>query len=107
MITDLFAWLLATFVIGPVQAELADRMQMVEAPAAIVQQVQTCIVEGTPKLAERAASEPWWGITTVIGVSLGYADPQSVLAEASPECAAAVAAVKPFLTGTGETETGA
>ena len=107
MITDLFAWLLATFVIGPIQAELADRMQMVEAPAAIVQQVQTCIVEGTPKLVERAASEPWWGITTVIGVSTGYADPQNVLAEASPECAAAVAAVKPFLTESGAPETGA
>jgi hypothetical protein len=107
LITDLFAWLLATFVIGPVQAELADRMQSVQAPAAIVQQVQTCILEGTPKLAERAASEPWWGITTVISVSTGFADAQTVLAEASPECAAAVAAVKPFLTESGASETGA
>jgi hypothetical protein len=101
LITDLFAWLLATFVIGPVQAELADRMQSVEAPAAIVQQVQTCILEGTPKLVERAASEPWWGITTIISVSTGFADPQTVLAEASPECAAAVAAVRPFLSDSG------
>jgi hypothetical protein len=101
MITDLFAWLLATFVIGPVQAELADRMQNVQAPAAIVQQVQACIVEGTPKLVERAASEPWWGITTIFSVSVGLADAQTVMAEASPECAAAVAAVKPFLTEPG------
>ena len=40
MIHDLFAWLLATFVIGPVQAELATKMEAVKAPAAIIQQVQ-------------------------------------------------------------------
>jgi len=99
MIHDLFAWLLATFVIGPVQAEFASKMQAAEAPAAVVQQVQACVVNGTPALIDRATSDPWWGITTTISVTVGLADAQTILAEASPECAAAVAAVRPFLTG--------
>jgi hypothetical protein len=44
MIQDLFAWLLATFVIGPMQAELKG----VQAPAAVMQEIQACVVSGTP-----------------------------------------------------------
>jgi hypothetical protein len=101
MIHDLFAWLLATFVIGPVQAEFAGKMQAVEVPAAIVQQVQACVVNGTPALIDRATGDPWWGITTTISVTVGLTDPRTVLAEASPECAAAMSAVGPFLNGPG------
>lgn len=97
MIQDLFAWLLATFVIGPVQAELAAKMQAVQAPAALVQQVQACVVSGTPTLVARAVNDPFWGITTTISVATGLIEAQSVLAGASPECAAAAAAVRPFM----------
>ncbi len=98
MLQDLFAWLLATFVIGPVQADLATRMQDAQAPAVIVQQVQGCVVSATPALINRAASDIWWGLTTTIGVAAGRTDAKSVLAETSPTCAEAVAAVRPFLT---------
>lgn len=97
MIHDLFAWLLATFVIGPVQAEFATRMQAAQAPAAIVSQVQACVTSGTPALVARATNDPFWGITTTISVVAGLTDAKTVLAEASPGCAAAVAAVRPFL----------
>jgi hypothetical protein len=97
MIHDLFAWLLATFVIGPVQAEFANRMHAAQAPAAIVQQVQACVVDGTTALVQRATSDPWWGIATTISVAVGLTDAKSVLAGASPACADAIAAVRPFL----------
>lgn len=97
MIHDLFAWLLATFVIGPVQAEFASKMQAAQAPAAIVSQVQGCVVSATPILINRASSDMWWGITTTISVAAGLTDAKAVLAESSPACAAAVAAVRPFL----------
>lgn len=97
MIQDLFSWLLATFVIGPMQAEFASKMQAAQAPAAIVQQIQDCVVASTPTLVSRATSDPWWGITTTISVVTGLTDSKSVLAETSPACAAAVGAVRPFL----------
>jgi hypothetical protein len=97
LIHDLFTWLLATFVMGPAQAEFAEMMQAARAPDAIMQQVQACAAGGTPILVERAMNDPWWAITTTISVTAGLTDPQSILAEASPECAAAILAVKPFL----------
>lgn len=97
MIQDIFAWLLATFVIGPVQTELANRMQAAQAPAAIVQQVQSCVVSAAPVLVERAADDVWWGVSTVISVAAGLTDAKTLLAETSPKCASAVSAVRPFL----------
>lgn len=99
MIHDLFTWLLMTFVIGPVQAEIASKIQSAEAPAAIVQQLQACVTDGTPKLVDRATNDPWWGITTTISVATGMTSAEATLAEASPECAAAISAVRPFLAG--------
>lgn len=97
VVSDMIAWLLATFVITPLQAEVADKLQSVEASAGIVQQVQTCVTGGTSALIARSANEPWWAIRTVVSVSVGLADAQSVLAETSPECAAAMAALTPLL----------
>jgi hypothetical protein len=101
LIHDLFAWLLATFVIGPAQAEFGEIMQAAKAPAAIVKQVQACAADGTPMLIDRAVNDPWWGITTTVSVTVGLTDPRTVLAEASPECAAAMSAVGPFLNDPG------
>jgi hypothetical protein len=97
MIQDLFAWLLATFVIGPAQAEFATSMDAAQAPAAIVRQVQGCVVSATPVLVARATSDIWWGVTTTISVAAGLTDAKAVLAETSPACAEAVVAVRPFL----------
>ncbi len=97
MLQDIFAWLLATFVIGPVQAEFAERMQAAQAPAAIVKQVQACIVSATPALIERATGDIFWGVTTTISVATGLADAKAILAETSPSCGSAIAAVRPFL----------
>ena len=96
MLHALFSWLLATFVIAPLQAEFTQRLQAVEAPAAIVAQVQACMTDGTPALVSRATENPVWGITTTASVALGLADAQSLLAEASPECAEALKTVRPF-----------
>lgn len=93
MIQDIFAWLLATFIIGPVQAELEG----VQAPAEVMQQVKACVVSGTPALVSKATSDPFWGITTTISVAAGLTEATSVLAETSPQCATAIQAVTPFL----------
>jgi hypothetical protein len=93
VIQDLFAWLLATFVIGPMQAEL----QGLKAPAEVMQQVQACVVSGTPALISKATNDLFWGITTTISVATGLTDATSVLANTSPQCATAIEAIKPFL----------
>ena len=93
MIQELFAWLLATFIIGPMQAELEG----LKAPAEVMQQVQACVVSGTPALVSKATSDPFWGITTTISVAAGMTDATSVLADTSPQCTTAIQAVMPFM----------
>lgn len=93
MIQDLFTWLLATFVIGPMQAEIRG----LQAPAAVMEQVQACVVSGTPALISKATNDLFWGITTTISVATGLTDATSVLADTSPQCATAIEAVKPFM----------
>ncbi len=100
MLQDIFGWLLATFVIGPIQAEISTRMQVTQAPAAIVRQMQGCVTTATPVLVRRATDDPWWGVTTTISVAVGMTDAKTVLAETSPACAAAVTALRSFLTDT-------
>ena len=99
MLQDFFTWLLATFVIAPVQAEFESALRGIEVPAAIVQQVQGCVTDGAPALVARAVENPWWGLTTGLGVAIGMTDATTVLAGSSPTCAAALAAVTPLLNG--------
>ncbi len=101
MIRDAFLWLLSMFVIDPVMAEFNNRLREVNAPPAVIEQVKGCAVAAPAALAEKAVGDFWWGVGTVFSVAIGTADPKSVVAAATPGCAAAVAAVRPLLTGAG------
>lgn len=99
MIRDIFLWLLMAFVVEPAQAEGSARLAAAGAPAAVVAELGRCAAEAGPALAGRATAEPWWGVTTAAGVWLGTRDGLAVLAEATPGCAAALAAARPILAG--------
>jgi uncharacterized alpha-E superfamily protein len=101
MIQEFFSWLLATFVLDPVQTEITQRMQDAKAPIAVVQQVKTCVRSATPILVDRATNDVWWGLSTTISVMIGFTDAKTLLAETSPACAAAVSAARPFAGGLG------
>jgi hypothetical protein len=97
MITDLFHWLLATFVLSPIQAEIDTKLQAAQAPRAVVEQARSCLATATPQLVQRAGGDWFWGATTVISVATGLADPVQVLADEVPACRPAVDAMRPFL----------
>jgi hypothetical protein len=99
MIQGFFLWLLATFVVEPVRAEWDARLRTAGASPAVVAELGRCATEAGPALAGRAAGDPWWGVATAVGVWLGTRDGVAVLAEATPGCAAAVAAARPLLAG--------
>lgn len=92
MLTSFFLPLLSSFVVGPFMTDLNGRLAAAGAPRAVIEQVQTCATSAPMALAERAAADPWWGISTVIGVATGVTDPREMLAATSPACAASVAA---------------
>ncbi len=92
MIGDLIAFLVATFLVGPLQSTLAEQLADARAPVAVVQQVEACA------LVERAAGDPWWAISTAFGAWIGTTSPVAVLADTSA-CGPALAAARPFLAG--------
>jgi hypothetical protein len=99
MIGNLIAFLVATFLVEPLQSKLVEQLAGGRAPAAVVQQVEACATAALPALVKRAANEPWWAFTTAIGAWVGTTSPVAVLTDAEPSCAPALAAARPFLAG--------
>jgi hypothetical protein len=97
MIEALLAWFVATFLLAPVQSGLTAALEAGRAPAAVVEQVTRCAADATPRLVDRALGDPWWAFSTAIGASIGTTSPESVLRDAAPGCAAALAAARPFI----------
>lgn len=100
MFGDLLAFLVTTFLLGPLQSQMADQLGAARAPAAVVRQVTECAAAATPRLVERAAGDPWWAITTAVGSWIGTTRPDSVLRDAAPGCASAMDAARPYFAAT-------
>ncbi|BDG72851.1 hypothetical protein [Roseomonas fluvialis] len=99
MIGDIIAFLVATFLVGPLQSTLVGQLADGRAPAAVVQQVEACASAALPALVERASSEPWWAMRTAFGAWIGTTSPAAVLTGAAPSCGPAMAAARPFIAG--------
>ncbi len=97
MIEAFLAWLVATFLLGPIQAGMTSRLEAARAPTAVVRQVTDCAAEAAPRLVARATEDPVWAVTTAIGAWIGTTDPVAVLRDAGPACPAAMQAARPFL----------
>jgi hypothetical protein len=97
MINDLFHWLLATFVLSPLQAEIDAKLEAANAPRAIVEQVQTCMADATPHLVEKANGDWIWTASTVISVATGLRQPIRILSDEAPACRPAIEAIRPQL----------
>ncbi len=97
MFHDIISFLIATFLIGPLQSEVASRLADARAPSAIVQQVTRCVSDAAPLIVVRAGNDPWWAITTAFGAWIGTTAPEGVLRDTAPGCAPALDAALPFL----------
>jgi hypothetical protein len=99
VIGDIIAFLVATFLVGPLQSTLVGQLADGRAPTAVVQQVEACATAALPALVERAAGDPWWAVSTAFGAWIGTTSPVAVLTGAVPSCGPAMAAARPFLAG--------
>jgi hypothetical protein len=95
MLNDILAFLLSTFLIGPLQSEFASRLE--EAPRQVVMDMTACVTQASPALLARAGSDPWWAISTAFGVWIGRLPAEAALREAAPGCGPALNAARPFL----------
>lgn len=102
MLADLLAFLLSTFVVAPFHAEIADKLALARAPQAVIAEVGACAGAAVPALTERLSGDWQWVVTRTVGIWIGTTTADAVLAEAVPQCRAALAAAAPFLAGDGE-----
>lgn len=94
MISELLAGLVASLVVNPVQAEIAETMERTGQPIVVIEQAKGCVSSQGPKLIERASTDWGWAASTAIGVSVGWTDPKTLLDVNDPSCAATLKALK-------------
>jgi hypothetical protein len=94
---DLIAGVVSLMLIEPIQAGIADRLAASRAPQAVISELAACAGAAAPAIVARAAGEPWWTVSTAFRLWAGWTRPETVLAETAPDCAAAIAAARPFL----------
>ncbi len=97
MISDFLHWLLATFVLTPLQAEIDTKLKTAQASRAAVEQVRTCMADATPRLVEKASGDWLWAAKTVTRVATGLSQPEEVLAAEVPACRPAIDVIRPLL----------
>ncbi|MGL4637647.1 MAG: hypothetical protein ACRCWF_16810 [Beijerinckiaceae bacterium] len=97
MVRDFLLSIFSFLVIEPFQAEFNEKLRSVQAPAAVIEQVQACARSAAPVLADKALQDWWWAGTTTVYVAIGMQTPESVMVELVPACAPAINAAKPFL----------
>lgn len=99
MIGEFVASLFASFVVEPVQAGLRERLEEARAPVEVVSQASDCLGTTGPVLLARAGEEPWWAVTTIVSVAVGWQTAAELLDAGNPACGS----LANFLVSQGET----
>ena len=95
--SEFISYLFALLVVGPLQAEVAERLQ--GAPSMeIVQAGRACVSQEAPRLLQRAQEDWAWAAANAVGVGVGMVDPLSLLSGQSEQCSQVMKA----LAGPGE-----
>ncbi|AFL50552.1 hypothetical protein [Sinorhizobium fredii] len=83
--SEFISYLFAILVIGPLQAEVSERLQGVPS-AEIVHSGRACIAAEAPRLLQRAQEDWAWAAANAVGVGVGVVDPVTLLAGQNADC---------------------
>jgi hypothetical protein len=87
MIAEWIASLFAILVVDPIEADIRERLQAMNAPVEVVTQASDCLRTTGPQLVERATGDVWWAGTTAVSMVVGLTSPAELLDAANPACA--------------------
>lgn len=85
VVSEFISYLFAILVVGPLQAEVSERLRGVPS-AEIVQAGRACIAMEAPKLLQRAQEDWAWAAANAIGVGVGVVDPVTLLTGQNADC---------------------
>jgi len=89
--SEFMSYLFAIIVVGPLQAEVTERLQGV--PVEILQSGRTCVEMEAPRLLRRATEEWGWAAANAIGITAGWVDPVTLLDASNEHCGRLVGAL--------------
>ena len=91
------AALISFFLIDPLQAELAKKLNAARVPQGDLNDVTACAKAAKPAIVDRAMSEPTWAMSSIVQVWIVMARPEAILADTAPACRPAIETARPFL----------
>lgn len=83
--SEFISYLFAIFVVTPLQAEVAERLQGLPSDE-LIQAGRTCIASEAPRLLQYAQENWGWAAANALGVGAGLVDPVTLLAEGNENC---------------------
>lgn len=83
--SEFVSYLFAILVVGPLQAEVAERLEGVPSTE-IVEAGRACIAAEAPGLLQRAQEDWGWAVANAVGIGIGMVDPVTLLTAKNPDC---------------------
>lgn len=90
MIMDFLVSIFLFLVVEPVEADVRAALERANVAPAVVSDVTSCIRSSGPDLAERAWSDPVWGVATAVSVAVGMTNATDAIGDVAPQCASAI-----------------
>lgn len=90
MIQEFLISIFTFFIVDPARAAVDQAVAYANVPPAVVAEAKACVGEAAPRLAARAWSDPWWGVTTVVNVTFGTVEWRDAVVDVAPRCATAL-----------------
>lgn len=91
MLLEFMSSVIASMIVEPAAADLREALAGAQAAPAIVEQAETCLREGAPRLLTQAGERPAWALTSAMGVTIGWYQPEDFLQGIHPACDATLA----------------
>lgn len=91
MLLEIMSSVIASMIVEPAKADLREALAGAKASPAIVEQAETCLREGAPLLLTQAAERPAWALTSAMGVTIGWYQPEDFFQGIHPACDATLA----------------
>lgn len=91
MLLEFMSSVIASMIVEPAAADLREALAGAQATPAIVEQAETCLREGAPRLLTQAGERPVWALTSAMGVTVGWYQPEDFLQGVHPACDATLA----------------
>lgn len=89
---EYLTYLFDTIVYAPIRDEITAGLAALPSPE-LVAAGRSCLSTASAMLVERAGADWWWGISSLVGVASGIAEPMSLLSGLGTDCSMVAAAL--------------